>query len=388
MSQTVGVKFRRHGPIFFLSAGAFVLAPGDHVLAQTGDGLTMGRVHMVVPEETQGSKARTQGSVYRIATEDDFRVQAENERLAKEARSFCRECVENMALDMKLVDVEVLFDRAKMVFSFTAPGRIDFRELVKELVRAYRTRIELRQIGVRHETQMLGGLGNCGQVCCCRQFLRTFDPVTIKMAKDQNLFLNPAKISGVCGRLLCCLAYEKDNYADFQGRLPKMGRKFSSPLGRVKTLRGNLFRNSISVMTEDNREMEVPLEEWQDFLDGKTVIEPKETGRPGPNGSGDLGAGPDFVPLFHSPEETASKEEAGERKVRPTRPEKDRQKGVSQPGRGSAEEQERPAESKPHESAAPKSEEPKSKPKKKRRKRKRSAKAKPGGGKAQAQETN
>jgi cell fate regulator YaaT (PSP1 superfamily) len=149
-----------------------------------------------------------------------------------------------------------------MLFYFTAPGRVDFRELVKDLVRTFRTRIELRQIGVRHETQMLGALGNCGQVCCCRRFLRRFEPVTIKMAKDQNLFLNPAKISGACGRLLCCLAYEMDHYAEFQKRLPKIGRRYRTTQGLVKTLRANMFRDSVTVLTDEGDELDIPLEEW------------------------------------------------------------------------------------------------------------------------------
>jgi hypothetical protein len=149
-----------------------------------------------------------------------------------------------------------------MIFYFTAPGRVDFRELVKDLVRNYRTRIELRQIGVRHETQMIGALGNCGQMCCCRRYLRRFEPVTIKMAKDQNLFLNPAKISGVCGRLLCCLAYEKENYADFQRRAPKLGRRYMTTQGPMKTLRANMFRDSVSVLNEVGDELDFSLSDW------------------------------------------------------------------------------------------------------------------------------
>ena len=147
---------------------------------------------------------RRQLLVARAATAEELARAAENEQLCREAREFCRRCIMNRKLDMKLVDVESLFDRSKLIFYFTAPTRIDFRELVKDLVRQYHTRIELRQIGVRHETQMLGALGNCGMVCCCRRYLRHFAPVTIKMAKEQNLFLNPAKIPGICGRLLWC----------------------------------------------------------------------------------------------------------------------------------------------------------------------------------------
>ena len=164
---------------------------------------------------------------------------------------------------MKLVDVEVFFDRSKLIFYFTAPARIDFRELVKDLVREYRARIELRQIGVRHETQMVGAVGNCGMVCCCRRYLRKFAPVTIRMAKEQNLFLNPAKISGICGRLLCCLSYEQENYDRFHHNCPRLGKKYQTTQGTMKVLRANMFRNSLSVLNENNEEQELTLEEWQ-----------------------------------------------------------------------------------------------------------------------------
>ena len=282
MSQIVGVKFRDHAPVEFFQTVPYVLVPGDHVLVQSEEGLLMGVASMVTDTPPRGVDPAVLKTIFRKATDDDIRIQAENERTAKEAFAYCRERIREMDLDMKLVDVDVYFDRGKMIFSFTAPGRIDFRELVKDLVRTYRTRIELRQIGVRHETQMLGGIGNCGQVCCCRQFMRNFEPVTIKMAKDQNLFLNPAKISGVCGRLLCCLVFEKQNYAEFQARLPKIGRKFTTPTGRVKTLRGNMFRDTVSVLTEDNKELEIPLQEWQGFLEGEPITGAPEVSAPGP----------------------------------------------------------------------------------------------------------
>ena len=183
--------------------------------------------------------------------------------MAREAQEFCRQCIRDRNLDMKLVDVEVFFDRSKLIFYFTAPSRIDFRDLVKDLVREYRARIELRQIGVRHETQMVGAVGNCGMVCCCRRYLRKFAPVTIRMAKEQNLFLNPAKISGICGRLLCCLSYEQDNYDHFHRMCPRLGKKYQTDKGPMKVLRANMFRNSLSVLTENNEEVELSLDDWQ-----------------------------------------------------------------------------------------------------------------------------
>jgi hypothetical protein len=182
--------------------------------------------------------------------------------MGRQALRYCRQCISERGLDMKLVDVEIYHDRSKLVFYFTAPNRIDFRDLVKDLVKNYRTRIELRQIGVRHETQMIGAVGNCGQMCCCARFIRKFQPVTIKMAKEQNLFLNPTKISGMCGRLLCCLAYEQSTYEDFQRKCPKFGKKYQTSQGPVKILRSNIFRETISVISEEGEEKELTLEDW------------------------------------------------------------------------------------------------------------------------------
>ncbi|PTN35358.1 hypothetical protein C6366_11345 [Desulfonatronum sp. SC1] len=210
-------------------------------------------------------------SIFRPATEEDLIRDRENRELARNAFAYCRECITERGLDMKLVDVEVLFDGSKMVFYFTAPNRIDFRELVKDLVRSYRTRIELRQIGARHETQMLGGLGNCGQLVCCQRFLRQFAPSTIKMAKEQNLFLNPAKISGVCNRLLCCLSFEQPNYDEFLNQCPKVGKRFPTSLGTAKVIRANYFRGTVTVFMEPGGEREVDLEEWK-----RLVSLPKE----------------------------------------------------------------------------------------------------------------
>ncbi|WP_035272389.1 regulatory iron-sulfur-containing complex subunit RicT [Desulfonatronum thiodismutans] len=214
-------------------------------------------------------------SIFRPATEEDLIRDRENRELARNAFAYCRECIGERGLDMKLVDVEVLFDGSKMVFYFTAPNRIDFRELVKDLVRSYRTRIELRQIGARHETQMLGGLGNCGQLVCCQRFLRQFAPSTIKMAKEQNLFLNPAKISGVCNRLLCCLSYEQPNYDEFLNQCPKVGKRFPTSLGTAKVIRANYFRRTVSVFMEPGGEREVDLEEWK-----RLISPPRERGEP------------------------------------------------------------------------------------------------------------
>jgi cell fate regulator YaaT (PSP1 superfamily) len=262
MGHYLGLKFREPGQIYYFDAGPFVVNEGDHVIVKTDQGMGLGKVVMVKDEMPEDLGDKELKRIFRLATEEDMAGLRENEDLAREAREYCRRCISGRALEMKLVDVEVYFDRSKIVFYFTAPGRIDFRELVKDLVKEYRTRIELRQIGVRHETQMLGAVGNCGQVACCKRFMRKFEPVTIKMAKEQNLFLNPTKISGICGRLLCCLAFEEENYENFYRQCPKLGKKMTTDMGNFKVLRANFFKGTLSVLSESNEELEIPLEDW------------------------------------------------------------------------------------------------------------------------------
>lgn len=266
MAQYVGVSFRRQGQIYFFLSAPFVFSLQDMVLVKTEEGIGFGTIVALRDELPAGVSPEMVKPIYRPATPEDVEIWNENHIVAPEALKYCQECAATLSLDMKVVDVEIYFAKSKMIFYFTAPGRVDFRDLVKELVRNYRTRIELRQVGVRHETQMVGALGNCGQVCCCRRYLRHFEPVTIKMAKDQNLFLNPVKISGVCGRLLCCLAYEKDTYAEFQRRAPRVGRRYTTTQGGMKALRVNMFRDSVSVLTEAGDELEFSLTDWTQML--------------------------------------------------------------------------------------------------------------------------
>jgi cell fate regulator YaaT (PSP1 superfamily) len=265
MSQYVGVKFQEHGQIYFFLSNPFVLAPDEYVIVSTEEGLGLARVAVVRDELPEGIAAEDLKPIQRVATEEDFQIVRENEAMGKDAFAFCQQQIQKLELDMKLVDVEVRYDQSKIVFFFTAPARIDFRELVKVLVSKYRTRIELRQIGVRHEAQILGGIGGCGRVCCCHQFMRKFEPVTIKMAKEQQLFLNPSKISGACGRLLCCLNFEKKNYADFQKRCPKIGKKYTTSIGEVKVLRANMFRDSLVIGDPEGEEREISLVEWAEL---------------------------------------------------------------------------------------------------------------------------
>ncbi|HAS88043.1 MAG TPA: hypothetical protein DCS48_01870 [Desulfovibrio sp.] len=266
MSQILGVKFNDFGQIYHFSSGPFVVREGHSVIVKTEQGMGLGKVFVVqqnLPEDVSEDSIKT---IYRLAGEEDLEAEAENKELSRTAYRFCKNCIERQKLEMKLVDVEVFFDRSKMIFYFTAPGRIDFRELVKDLVKEYRTRIELRQIGVRHETQMLGAIGNCGQICCCRRFMRKFAPVTIRMAKEQNLFLNPTKISGICGRLLCCLSFEQENYEDFHRKSPKTGKKYNTVHGTVRVTRTNFFRNTLTVLPEHGDEIEIPLDDWPDMI--------------------------------------------------------------------------------------------------------------------------
>ena len=268
MSQVLGVKFNDYGQVYYFASGPFVVREGQHVIVKTDQGMGLGKVILVrqAPKESDEADPEGYKAIYRLANEKDMESVAENGALSREAFKFCRQCISNHKLGMKLVDVEVFFDRSKMVFYFTAPGRIDFRELIKDLVREYRTRIELRQIGVRHETQMLGAIGNCGQICCCRRFMRKFVPVTIKMAKEQNLFLNPTKISGICGRLLCCLSFEQKGYEEFHRMCPRVGKKYTTALGQVKVLRSNFFKKSLTVLDESFEEREVSIDEWNEIV--------------------------------------------------------------------------------------------------------------------------
>lgn len=267
-----GVRFHALGQTEYYSAPEDC-KPGDQVLIEADQAVALGEIVSGPIVSLPGFDEADLPSILRMADAGDKDTGRRNTTLAAEAMRFCRERIRERRLDMKLVDVEVFFDRSKLIFYFTAPVRIDFRELVKDLVREYRARIELRQIGVRHETQMLGAVGNCGMVCCCRRYLRKFAPVTIRMAKEQNLFLNPAKISGICGRLLCCLSYEQENYERFHRNSPRPGKKYQTSRGVLKVLRTNMFRNSLAVLAEDNEEVELTLEEWQ-------ALEPRRTDAP------------------------------------------------------------------------------------------------------------
>ena len=232
MYDVVGVRFKKAGKIYYFDPGDLSIQKDDFVIVETVRGVEYGRAVVPRKQVEDHDVVLPLKKVVRIADHKDRMIVEENKQAAQEAYDVCNEKVNGHQLDMKLVDVEYTFDRNKVIFYFTADGRVDFRELVKDLASIFRTRIELRQIGVRDEAKMLGGIGPCGRMLCCSTFLGDFDPVSIKMAKDQNLSLNPTKISGLCGRLMCCLKYENDEYEAAKEQLPDLGEMIETPQGR------------------------------------------------------------------------------------------------------------------------------------------------------------
>ena len=254
MIEIIGVRFKAGGKQYYFDPNGLRVTPGQNVIVETGKGLEYGtcvRANGFVPEESVVQPLRP---AVRLATPEDDKQVAENRRREKEAMRICQQLVERHSLDMKLVQVEFSFDASKIVFFFTSEGRVDFRALVKDLAGIFRARIELRQIGVRDEARMLGGLGICGKPFCCHQFLDEFQPVSIKMAKTQNLSLNPTKISGTCGRLMCCLKYEQDAYEDAVKRCPKQDSFVECPDGVGNITSVNLLKEQVKVKLEDTTE--------------------------------------------------------------------------------------------------------------------------------------
>ena len=259
MTKVIGVRFRQAGKIYFFSPGKLEIKTQDRVIVETARGVEFGKV-VTGPKEVEDDKiTQPLKSVIRIANEEDYKKEEKNREKEKEAFNICLEKIRKHGLEMKLIDAEYTFDNNKVLFYFTADGRIDFRELVKDLAAVFRTRIELRQIGVRDETKIMGGYGICGRELCCHTFLSEFAPVSIKMAKEQNLSLNPTKISGVCGRLMCCLKYEEDTYEELNGRLPNIGDYVTTDDG----LKGEVHSVSILrqlvkvIVTVNNDEKEI-----------------------------------------------------------------------------------------------------------------------------------
>ena len=280
MTKIIGVRFRTAGKIYYFGPKDFQIEVGDKVVVETARGVELGTVAVGPKEVPDEEVVQPLKSVQRLATEEDLKKIEKNKEKEKEAFKICQEKIKKHNLEMKLVDAEYTFDNNKLLFYFTADGRIDFRELVKDLASVFRTRIELRQIGVRDETKTLGGIGICGRALCCTTYLTDFVPVSIKMAKEQNLSLNPTKISGVCGRLMCCLKSEQETYEYLNAQLPNVGDMVKTPegiKGQVKSV--NVLRQLVKVVIEQNdtkEEREYAVKELQFKAKRKNVKVTKE----------------------------------------------------------------------------------------------------------------
>lgn len=260
MKEVIGVRFRENGRIYFFSPLNYKVDPGRYVIVETARGLEYGKVVLGVREIDETKMSSPVKPIIRLADEKDKARFEENKEKSKKAYEICLEKIAKRGLDMKLIDAEYTFDNNKVLFYFTADGRVDFRELVKDLAAVFKTRIELRQIGVRDETKIVGGIGICGRELCCHKHLADFVPVSIKMAKEQNLSLNPTKISGVCGRLMCCLKHEQDTYEYLNDKLPNVGdfvRTNDGKKGEVVSV--NVLRQKVKLLVtteDDTKEIE------------------------------------------------------------------------------------------------------------------------------------
>lgn len=278
MTKIIGVRFKPVGKVYYFDPLDFDIKRGDHVVVETSRGVEYGEVIVGVKAVEDSVVIKPLKGVLRIANEEDTRRRNENKEKEKEAFAICLEKIEKHGLDMKLVEVEYAFDGNKILFYFTADGRVDFRELVKDLASVFRTRIELRQIGVRDESKTLGSIGVCGRNLCCSQFLGEFVPVSIKMAKEQGLSLNPSKISGACGRLMCCLKYEQDTYEALMQESPRLGAAVSTPEGNGVVTSVALIKGTVKVRL--GKGDETVLKEFRvndvKLFDGSAEPEPEE----------------------------------------------------------------------------------------------------------------
>lgn len=258
MAEVIGVRFKEVGKVYYFDPDGKKLKLNDTVIVETSRGVECGVIAIANKEISDEEIVHPLKKLIRIATKEDLKHLEDNRRKEKEALKICEQKVAEHGLGMKLVDVEYTFDNSKILFYFTADGRVDFRALVKDLAAVFRTRIELRQIGVRDESKMLGGLGVCGRPFCCSLFLGEFHPVSIKMAKEQGLSLSPTKISGTCGRLMCCLKYEQDAYTDLLRRTPKIGAIVKTPMGRGLVTETNLITQTLKVKMDNTPDDAVP----------------------------------------------------------------------------------------------------------------------------------
>ena len=254
MIKVIGVRFKKAGKIYYFSPSELNIKKGNYVIVETARGIEFGECVIDIKEIREEDIVSPLKNVIRIVDERDINKHKDNKAKEKEALEICLEKIEEHKLDMKLIDVEYTFDNHKVIFYFTADGRVDFRELVKDLATIFKTRIELRQIGVRDEAKMIGGLGPCGRSMCCSTFLGDFASVSIKMAKEQNLSLNPTKISGICGRLMCCLNYEQTTYEDIRKRLPKIGSIVKTEAGNGEVVGNSIVKELVKVKIKRGNE--------------------------------------------------------------------------------------------------------------------------------------
>ena len=262
MKKKVGIRFKTGGKIYDFNCGAFVLNLGDQVIVESEKGLGLGTVE-TPPElvDETGKTGKPLKNVFRKANEKDLRQVQQNMALEREAHAFCMKIIKKLGLKMNLFSVESTFDASRLTFFFTADGRVDFRQLVKILVKQFRVRIEMRQVGIRNQAKMCGGMGRCGRVFCCSSFMEKFEPVSIRMAKQNGLSLNPTKISGPCGRLMCCLTFENETYRKLKQAFPKIGKIVNTKNGRGKVTRHNVICNRLTVRLEEGGETEISLDD-------------------------------------------------------------------------------------------------------------------------------
>lgn len=278
MAEVVGVRFKKAGKIYWFDPNDIDLKAGDDVIVETVRGIEMGRVMIEKREVSDEEIVQPLKKVLRKATEEDYQKAQDNIKRASQALEICKDKIKKHNLPMKLLHAEYTFDNNKLLFYFTAEGRVDFRELVKDLAAIFRTRIELRQIGVRDDTKFRGGLGPCGRELCCATHLCEFEPISIKMAKQQGLVLNPSKISGLCGRLMCCLTYEQQFYDDILQKLPGIGAIVKTADGEGEVLEVNVLKEKIKVRFEDEQQnvelREYSIGEFEIIKDNRRIMQP------------------------------------------------------------------------------------------------------------------
>jgi cell fate regulator YaaT (PSP1 superfamily) len=260
MKKVAGIRFKPAGKVYDFNSGAFVLKQGDHVIVETEQGLSFGTVAVPPRPYEEAAPEKPLKKIFRIANRKDFSRVARNRQKEKQSYAYCQKCIRQLGLQMNLFAVESTFDNSKMTFFFTAEGRVDFRQLVKMLVKRLGVRIEMRQMGIRNQAKMCGGIGRCGRAICCSSYMEKFGPVSIRMAKEQGLSLNPTKISGQCGRLMCCLTFEYETYRELKRNVPKIGKTIRTPHGQGKVIRHNVTRGLITVRLENNLEKDIPIE--------------------------------------------------------------------------------------------------------------------------------